>query len=340
MINELESPVTITEIGSKFLSYQLHEGLELDFDWKDVYCRALSTSTALNLGSQRISQSYLKLSLHGATLGLQDFDFLRSLLRVSYRGVLGALRDFDELSHDIVDISLKRLGDENCLQLFLTDLSSSVSGLLQDFTVAVESDFEHLYGQPGLTIYDHLGSEKGRLESVSVGAAPLPFLLQIYAPKIRTDIPRYSEYFVVPRGRGDSPPSPVKEQPIGPERGSQKKGSDTDRPTNLSSPGETILESFEGFVTEVDGAIAYVTLESPDGEVLYGQYQASELFARGIRERRRFRCRTVKTATGVRVELEALPEEEISERLEQEIWDRIARSLGDDDDDNDNDSQV
>jgi hypothetical protein len=68
----------------------------------------------------------------------------------------------------------------------------------------------------------------------------------------------------------------------------------------------TVLETFDGYVDSVHDETAFVTLISEHGEPLDGQYPARELHAMGIGEGSRFRCRTVKTGDGVKVEIEPL----------------------------------
>jgi hypothetical protein len=92
-----------------------------------------------------------------------------------------------------------------------------------------------------------------------------------------------------------------------------------------------ILEEFDGFVDQIDGETAYVTLTSKAGEILHGEYPASELKAQGIQERRRFRCRTIDAGSQVAFELEAIPDIEVSEERERAIREAIRDSLGDDD---------
>ena len=96
----------------------------------------------------------------------------------------------------------------------------------------------------------------------------------------------------------------------------------------------TILEAFDGFVDLVEEDTAYVTLRSQSGETLHGRYSASELSAKGIHERRRFRCTTVDVAGAVRIEFEGIPEKEVSAEREREIRSMIDRALrGDEVDD-------
>lgn len=93
---------------------------------------------------------------------------------------------------------------------------------------------------------------------------------------------------------------------------------------------EVVLEAFEGFVEEIDGDTAYVTLTSEHGDRLAGRYSASALLEKGISERRRFTCRTVQLRDEVRVVIEPIPERHLSEAEEAAIYSRIDRIFPDD----------
>lgn len=97
----------------------------------------------------------------------------------------------------------------------------------------------------------------------------------------------------------------------------------------------TVLEEFEGFVDQIDDDTAYVTLKSEHGEILYGEYSAGELSAKGITERRRFRCKTIEEDGEVRVVFEAVPDVPVSKEEEDAIDQRIDELLADDDLDGD-----
>ncbi len=88
-----------------------------------------------------------------------------------------------------------------------------------------------------------------------------------------------------------------------------------------------VLERLEGFVEQIDGPIAYVTLKSQYGDELTGEYSAAELAAKGIMEGRRFRVETVELNGAVRVSLEALPDEPVTEKEEDAISRRIDELL-------------
>jgi hypothetical protein len=74
-----------------------------------------------------------------------------------------------------------------------------------------------------------------------------------------------------------------------------------------------VLEEFTGFVERTEAGVAYVTLTAPTGETLWGEYPAAKLEAKGIRERRRFICRTVSVGDCVGIELTAVPDCEVTE---------------------------
>ena len=93
-----------------------------------------------------------------------------------------------------------------------------------------------------------------------------------------------------------------------------------------------LLEEFEGFVEQIDGNLAYVTLKDKAGQTLYGEYPASELETLGIHERRRFRCRTFDVGDGnVRIELSAVPDRKVSEEHQRAIDEELRRTMGGDD---------
>jgi hypothetical protein len=95
---------------------------------------------------------------------------------------------------------------------------------------------------------------------------------------------------------------------------------------------EKVLETFVGYVGQVDGDTAYVRLKSRDhGDVLYGKYSASELASKGIYEQSRFQCETVKVGDSTRLDLKALPDEEVSAEDLRAIDERIHRVIPRDD---------
>lgn len=97
---------------------------------------------------------------------------------------------------------------------------------------------------------------------------------------------------------------------------------------------ETVLETFTGYVDQVDGDTntAYVRLKSQEhGDILYGQYPASELASKGIYEQTRFLCETIKVGNSTRLDLKALPDMEVSEEELRAIDERIHRVIPRDD---------
>jgi hypothetical protein len=99
----------------------------------------------------------------------------------------------------------------------------------------------------------------------------------------------------------------------------------------LSAETRTVLEEFVGFVDQIDADVAYITLKPQTGEALNGEYPAAELNAKGIYERRYFKCRTIEAGSHVEFDLEPIPDRELSEERERAIEDRLRKSLGDDD---------
>jgi hypothetical protein len=96
-----------------------------------------------------------------------------------------------------------------------------------------------------------------------------------------------------------------------------------------------VLERLDGFVEQIEGPTAYVTLKSQHGDELTGEYAADELAAKGITEGRRFRCETVEVDGAVRVLFEAVPDEPVTEDEEDAISGRIDGLLQDDELDGD-----
>ena len=102
---------------------------------------------------------------------------------------------------------------------------------------------------------------------------------------------------------------------------------------NAHVPSAAIIgESFEGYVDQVDGDTAYVTLESREfGDVLHGEYSAALLLQKGIEEQTRFLCKTIKLGETTRIEFEALPDVEVTNEEVRAIADRIDRAFPRDD---------
>jgi hypothetical protein len=95
-----------------------------------------------------------------------------------------------------------------------------------------------------------------------------------------------------------------------------------------AAQAETVLETFEGYVDEVDGDTAYVTLESKEhGDVLHGKYSASQLLKKGIEEQGRFLCRTIKVNGATRVDLQPLPDAEVTDDEVRAISEEIDRAF-------------
>ena len=88
---------------------------------------------------------------------------------------------------------------------------------------------------------------------------------------------------------------------------------------------------FEGFVDRFDGPIAHITLTTASGEAFHGEYLAEVLKARGISERRRFKCRVVEVGDRVEFVVEPIPDKEISAERERQLDEWLRASLGSDD---------
>jgi hypothetical protein len=93
-----------------------------------------------------------------------------------------------------------------------------------------------------------------------------------------------------------------------------------------------VLESFDGFVDQVEGDTAYVRLKSREhGDILYGEYPASELLEKGIEEQTRFLCRTAKVDGTTRVDIQAVPNVQVTGEELRVIEEKIDRALPRDD---------
>jgi hypothetical protein len=99
-----------------------------------------------------------------------------------------------------------------------------------------------------------------------------------------------------------------------------------------TAQAESILERFDGFVDQIDGDTAYVTLKSQEhGDVLYGEYSAALLRSKGIEEQDRFICKTVSLGEATRVDIEAVPVAIVTKEQIQAIDVEIERILPSDD---------
>ena len=105
-------------------------------------------------------------------------------------------------------------------------------------------------------------------------------------------------------------------------------------PSTTSTVAETrtVLETFDGYVDSIEGESANVTLESREtGDVLYGEFPASDLLGKKISEQTRFLCETVKTDNGSRIDFRALPKIEVTDEEVRSIAEKMrgAFSSGD-----------
>jgi hypothetical protein len=102
--------------------------------------------------------------------------------------------------------------------------------------------------------------------------------------------------------------------------------------TDPPAAAPAILERFEGFVDQVEGDVAFVTLRAENGDVLYGEHPVAKLAERGVGEADRFLCRTVRVGEATRVEIEAIPDEPVPDEEVRAIYQRIDHAIGSGDD--------
>lgn len=95
----------------------------------------------------------------------------------------------------------------------------------------------------------------------------------------------------------------------------------------------TVLETFNGVVDNLDAETAYVTLTSTsNGDKLWGEYPAAAFRKLGIEEDSRFILRTVEDDGATRIQIEAVPDVELTDRDAEEIRSRIDKILPGDQD--------
>ncbi len=85
-----------------------------------------------------------------------------------------------------------------------------------------------------------------------------------------------------------------------------------------------VLETFSGIVDDIENGIAFVTLTSLDGDELTGQYSEAGLVELGIKNHRRFICRTVENDGVVEVQLEAIPDAAWTVEDDAELSEQLA----------------
>lgn len=91
-----------------------------------------------------------------------------------------------------------------------------------------------------------------------------------------------------------------------------------------------LLETFQAFWDATYNGVAYITIQTPEGTTLWGEYKADKLTELGCRERRRFIIRTVENEDGtVNVEFEPIPDVVLSPEYERELMDEIDRLFPD-----------
>ncbi len=88
----------------------------------------------------------------------------------------------------------------------------------------------------------------------------------------------------------------------------------------MTPEAQAVLESFDGWVDSIDGDTAFVTLESrANGDILQGEYSASELLAKGIGEQCRFLCEAFLDGGGGGVRFTLPPKNRVSDEEAREI---------------------
>ncbi len=104
--------------------------------------------------------------------------------------------------------------------------------------------------------------------------------------------------------------------------------SGTTRP--LPQPVERkVLERYQGFVVNVEGSWANVTLMTDQGEEFAGTYPTAELAAQGIGERDRFILETIDRGATVKFDIKLIPRRVVSPAEQHAIREAIVRELGD-----------
>ena len=92
--------------------------------------------------------------------------------------------------------------------------------------------------------------------------------------------------------------------------------------------GNTVLETFDGFVDRIEGDTAFVTLQSrANGDVEEGTYSASQLARMGIHEQSCFVFKTVDVGNAIRPVFEPVPQEPVAAEVVREIDSRIVQPL-------------
>lgn len=89
-----------------------------------------------------------------------------------------------------------------------------------------------------------------------------------------------------------------------------------------------ILEEFTGFVHGIRDNIVYFSITTKDGKETFDcEYPLEKFTEAGIRENRKFKCRTVEKNGKVDIELEKIPDKILTKEEEQKIWDEIDKIL-------------
>ena len=72
-----------------------------------------------------------------------------------------------------------------------------------------------------------------------------------------------------------------------------------------------ILEEFNGFLDQIRDGIAHFTLKKGD-ETFWCECEADKLTKHGVKESRRFICRTIEIGDEVDIQIEAIPDKELT----------------------------
>lgn len=99
-------------------------------------------------------------------------------------------------------------------------------------------------------------------------------------------------------------------------------------PKNINKA--SYIESFYGILDRIDGDIAHVTLTDL-GENVVGQYSAKKMLDCGVRENRKFKLHVTVNGSSATIDIQAIPDVELSEEKQREIHDKIVAAFGDDD---------
>lgn len=103
----------------------------------------------------------------------------------------------------------------------------------------------------------------------------------------------------------------------------------SDRRGKVAQQARTPMDTFTGFVTEVEGHTAFLRMQTESGSVFYGEHPADDLERRGIFEHRRFICRTYEVGGRIEIDYSPVSDIEVTPKDEAAI-DRSIDELLDD----------